>query len=481
MKDLLKQFVLTIQSVIQSSSINLEVSETIYCRDKILEFNYIDDTPTWQSQNQYITKKNYIPSAEVINLIKDSTYYKLILEETIKDDSKIDSISLDSLIDFFTNFILNNSDFHENQIDLFIEQFLSDINQEPFKCSANIELSGIIIKAAPIEFSINGFKIILREIRIQDLEEDHIIYPYLNLSPVKSSPTCVPSAILNIESYILEKWKLQLEIEKIIAILRLFKVCSARYISYKLDSEAILWQRRIGGTITSLKYLNVVPYKKIKITEQDVANLIYFYRKIVNYIPECLYESNIENKGMVHLAIAYRHYCEAILNNTTLEEKITNAVIGLEALILSENQEIAFRFCIRGAKILSLFNYSAIEVKKKLKAAYNIRSTFVHGDDIELEKEVRKLDQNYQSQDFLIEILDYLRVLIIIIIFLSKQNEFVNSKRGVNNFEKRKFLDIVDDSLIDKQQENKLNNILEEVKYLIDLLMTFNPEKNLRT
>ena len=91
----------------------------------------------------------------------------------------------------------------------------------------------------------------------------------------------------------------------------------------------------------------------------------------------------------------------------------------------------------------------------------------MHGDDIELEKEVRKLDSNYQSQDFLLKILDYLRILIISTICLSKNSEFISDKKGIINFEKRKFLELVDDSLIDKIQESKLQGILEDVKLII--------------
>ena len=100
---------------------------------------------------------------------------------------------------------------------------------------------------------------------------------------------------------------------------------------------------------------------------------------------------------MIHLAIAYRHYSEALLSLIRTEEKITNAVIGLESLLLAENQEISFRFWVRGAKILGLLNYSPLDVKKILKIAYDIRSTFVHGDDLELDKKLSKINKNQQQ------------------------------------------------------------------------------------
>ncbi|MEH1903124.1 MAG: hypothetical protein V7L04_17360 [Nostoc sp.] len=313
---------------------------------------------------------------------------------------------------------------------------------------------------------IDKLKIVFRQVEPKDLEKEYIIYPYVQ-TLIDRTYFQKTSAIANVESYLEQGNEIQLEVEKTIAILRLFRVCSVKYISYDLDSESIVWTRKVIGRFGNLNYLNFANVNTLEFTESNKENFIIFFQKLANIIPKNFYNLGIENKEMVHLGIAYRHYCEALLSNTSLEEKITKAVIGLESLILAENQEIAFRFCIRGAKILSLLNYSAIEVKKKLKVAYSIRSTFAHGDDIELEKEVKKLDNDYNSKDFLIEVLDYLRVLIITIIVLSKQNEFIKVSKGVINFEKKKLLELVDNSLIDKEQEKHLEDIFKDVNLLI--------------
>ncbi|WP_445628829.1 hypothetical protein [Nostoc sp. DSM 114167] len=453
-----------IEYSIKSSSIN--VSESIYCRDKIVNFQHNADNPNWQSQTEYITKKNYSLSQEVINKIKNTRNYQSVLEYKINDEMNIEIMLLDNFIDYLAHSFLNLPNINEAKINSIIDIFLKDVNNETFKCTANIDLSGIKLQTAPIELNIDKLKIIFRQVEPKDFEKEYIIYPYVQTS-IDRTYYQTTSAIANVESYLDQGYEIQFEVEKTIAILRLFRVCSVKYISYDLDSESIVWKRKIIGRFGNLKYLNFTNVNTLEVTENDKDNFIIFFKKLANIIPTIFYNLGTENKEMIHLGIAYRHYCEALLSNTFLEEKITKAVIGLESLILAENQEIAFRFCIRGAKILSLLNYSAIDVKKKLKVAYSIRSTFAHGDDIELEKEVKKLDSHYNSKEFLIEILDYLRVLIITIIVLSKQNEFIKVNKGVINFEKKKLLEIVDNSLIDKEQEKHLEDILKDVKLLI--------------
>ena len=189
-----------------------------------------------------------------------------------------------------------------------------------------------------------------------------------------------------------------------------------------------------------------------------------FYKSTHNIIPKGLYNQSTEEKSTIHLTIAYRHYSAALLSRIlgqTIEEKIMNTVIGLESLLLAENQEVSFRFWVRGAKILSLLGYSPMRVQTLLKLAYDIRSSFVRGDDLELEKKLKKLNENqHNPNSFLLEILDYLRALIVAMIFLSTNQDFVTNKKRIRYFEKKKFLDIVDNALIDTGQESDLRKIL---------------------
>jgi Apea-like HEPN len=347
----------------------------------------------------------------------------------------------------------------DEEIHEIVIKFLRDVYQEPFKSSAEVELVGVVIEPESIKWDLYDLTITLRQTKIEDLQKKQLIYPYID--SLTRRRVNLPSAMMNIESYsVTEPCILQDEIEKIVVMFSLFKVSSAAYISYTMDSEAILWSRKMGGKISRNNHINIL--ETFKVARENGPDFFDFQRSIYNILPKSLYMRSHE-KDMIHLVIAYRHYSEALLNTVRIEEKITNAVIGLESLLLAENQEISFRFCIRGAKILSLLNFESLRVKNLLKIAYDIRSTLVHGDDIELDKKVRRLSENPQETNlFLIDLLNYLRTLIVAMIFLSKNNDFIKISKGTGtkNFDKKKFLDIVDNSLISMESEEQLRKLL---------------------
>lgn len=177
--------------------------------------------------------------------------------------------------------------------------------------------------------------------------------------------------------------KLQKYVRQAVTILRLFKVGSVRYISRMIYSdEAILFPRSNSGLTSST--LNNWITKRSLFHEHEKSDIQAFWTSMMKIMPRNFYDSS--ETESTHLLTAYKHYCDALLYCRNLEERIAKAVIGLEALILYENIEIAFRFKVRGAKILSFLGKSALEVREILKWAYDIRSLFVHGDDSQLEK-----------------------------------------------------------------------------------------------
>ena len=82
-------------------------------------------------------------------------------------------------------------------------------------------------------------------------------------------------------------------------------------------------------------------------------------------IPQKLYRFGQGESS--HLTVAFDRYCDALLRQGILEERIANAVMGLEALLLDQNQELSYRLSLRLAKSLSFLNEEAKEVKKVIK------------------------------------------------------------------------------------------------------------------
>lgn len=104
---------------------------------------------------------------------------------------------------------------------------------------------------------------------------------------------------------------------------------------------------------------------------------------------------------------------------TDLMDKLIDLVIAWEAILLTHRggaifQELSYRFCLNGASVISSINGNdSIELYKKMKCAYSVRSTIVHGGgQEELEKDLKSggfdnlndlcifLDASYRSLIF---------------------------------------------------------------------------------
>jgi len=199
--------------------------------------------------------------------------------------------------------------------------------------------------------------------------------------------------------------------------------------------------------------VSLAAFEKSQIRKEDIQRLKIFWQRMMRFLPSSFYEYG-ETK-LDHIAIAYKRYCDGLLQNGVLERRIANAVMGLESLFLKggEMQELIYRLSIRIAKIFVLLGYDSYKVKDIVRDAYKVRSLFVHGAHLSY-KQKRKLNREYGDiRSFLLSLLDYLRISIIVMIFMKK--------------EKEEFLDLIDDSLVDHDKDTQLANLLTSVKSLI--------------
>ena len=306
-------------------------------------------------------------------------------------------------------------------------------------------LDGIVILPERIEFKVGDTNIILRQTKIEDLEKEFPVYGFTTQPYLKT-----PSAILNIEFLGRQANEIQLKVEQIIAILRLFKVGSVKYISYHMHSESIT-DDMASGTLTAGESVRAL--EKSQITEEDAQKLKNFWQAMMKTLPPSFYKAG--ETRLDHITIAYKRYCDALLQNGVVERRIANAVMGLESLFLKggENQELIYRLSIRIAKIFSLFGYDPHKVKETVSDAYKVRSLFVHGGHLSC-KEEKKLNNKYgDMRSYLLSLLDYLRISIITMVFVKK--------------EKDECLDLIDDSLVDKDNDSQLNNLLNSARNVI--------------
>jgi hypothetical protein len=252
--------------------------------------------------------------------------------------------------------------------------------EEPVKYGAEVELNGIILRPETVE---PVFGITLRQPRIEDLE--------------KETPACLPnlrdsffpnpSAYLRIEFLGRGIRELQIKVYQAITILRLFRVGSVRYASYRTYSDSVTDMMAGGLTSAGSKELAL---EKYLITADDVPKLRKFWLAIGNYLPSTLFE--FDQTKADHLGIAYTRYSDALLQNGLMERRIANAIMGMESLYLkgSETQELVYRLGLRVGKLLRILGFDHHDVKKNIADAYRIRNLFAHGSQLSY-KQKRKL------------------------------------------------------------------------------------------
>ena len=207
-------------------------------------------------------------------------------------------------------------------------------------------------------------------------------------------------------------------------------------------ARATVFSNRIEGALE--RYL---------VTEEDVPKLKKFWQVISNVMPPTFFESDMTK--IDYLTVAYNRYTDALFQNGVLERRIANAVMGLEALFIKsgEVQELVYRLTLRMSKLLSFLGYEPYEVKKIVNDAYKVRNLFAHGGHLSY-KEKRKLESKYKDvKNLLQQLLEYLRISIIVMI--------------LSNREKDELIDLIDDSFIDKRQEEMLNDIVSKAKMIL--------------
>jgi len=445
----LKQLTLTVKKMIEESISKgtLKPREEEYFRWKVEKFQYTDKGVTESSAHgQYFTKQSWFRTTEKIEeSIKQHSGYASALEHLTDVFGKSDKLSLD--LEYFIGKLIHqylyNLKIEEKDIDSLITAFLKDLREEPVKYGAKVELQGVALQLEKIEPS---FGMILRQTKIEDIEREFPVYRFFMMPQHLPNP----SAILTIEFLGRGSNEIQKRVEQAIAILRLFKVGSVEWTTYRTTSESVTDIEASGAT--SYRRMGA-PLETYLITQEETQKLKKFWRTMSDSIPGSFFWADAT--GTNYLTIAYKRYSDALLENGLLERRIANAVMGLEALFLKagETQELPYRLRVRSGKLFSLLGYNPHEITKIINDAYKVRNLFAHGGQLSC-KAKKKLGSKYKDvRNLLSSVLDYLRTSIIAMI--------------LSNREKDEFIDLVDDSLIDRKQEEQLNGIISQAKEVI--------------
>jgi hypothetical protein len=321
-----------------------------------------------------------------------------------------------------------------------IDLFIKELNDEPTRVKAFVRLQGVTVEDHPIKLLSSCT---LRRITPADVEEEIPIHiPFFNVSnPIHNHVT----AILEIEKDILYPVDIQKEVEKATLTLRLFRVGGATSVSYSLSGKTIT--KFIGGTLSSIQ-TPMIPRETLKVYTKDADKIKQFWKEF-NALNHGSLIGMSQSTELENIQFAYQRYCDSLFSAGVFEQQVASAIIGLESLYLNDSEELSRFLRLRISKFLGLAGLNPQRIQSVLKDAYDVRSYFVHGNKIDYKKR-RKLQNKYKTEnDFLREVLEYLRLSIIILLSMHRQKD--------------ELIDLIDDSFIDRKKEGELEAQLKDI------------------
>jgi len=416
------------------SNNEMKIVKYPYLQAKILDYHYEKGSGGYATSFEETVKKRWDERKRydfVDRIKKIETYVKTV--KIVVENYNIAEKQADFWLDRFVNRIVTeslNKINQENLIEL-ISIFISDLEHTPKQWNPIIWLDGIYMDTDVLEINKN--------IRIKKPEAADLEYeiPY-DVKPIMSQDlySRMPSAIMLIQHRAKDQPEMQYRLQSIIATLSLYKVGSIIATKTEWNPSSIL---EFTGIHRSLKYGG---HFKYDLGEDDENILKKFFKTMEPLINSQIIKKI--NKEETYITIAFDRYNDALIKDTTLESRITSAMMCLEALYLGDDfQELARRLSQRVSRAMSYFGYSPLKVYKIVKKSYRLRSIYVHGSRID--KEERKKFVKLEN-----EVMNYARLSINLFLQLD----------GI--IKKDVFLSKLDSSLLDETAKNTLNDMLKQ-------------------
>jgi len=442
----LNQYIQKLQKYVQNSK-KVNKPQKITLRGKKLrKFRYLKMHSTGAGASEYTIEKDNWTYATwpIYHRVEPSKLYREILKKIQKEFPKFKP----ELLQAFTEKIIRlslNSDikgFHSKRN--LIQAFFKEIEDKPLKYRFDLDITGLALQPKQIKISPNIF---LEKTTKRDVEEAFPIDDFIQYK--KYWHTAL--AKLHVEFLEKKDYIQEHKIERLLSILRLFKIADIAYNSIKETSEStnMLYAYNEKNTYRDHSFIFGAMLQR-----KDIQKLRKFWRVIEKFIPKSFAVMYTQHD---YKAIAFERYKEA-MNNPGIEEmRIAYVISGLEALFSTNDTELNYRLRMRVSRILSLLDMDSSKIYKDIGVAYGARSAFDHGGRLD-SKEIFKIRRMYKNKDeriLTMIILDYLRISIIAVI-MSQQS-------------KERLIDLIDKSWISKKELLELKKILKPTKNLLDL------------
>ena len=233
----------------------------------------------------------------------------------------------------------------------------------------------------------------------------------------------------------------QRRIDSLCLSLSLYKETGAYWISCSFNPNSYL---QFGAQLTGGSTVARQPRAVIK--EDDYDSLNRFVRNYESRIPKAV----IESRPVDPLEVSMKRYIDSIRGNLPVEERLTYAVMGLEAILLENETEQRFRLSLRAAQVLRYLNEDPSMVYSIVREAYGYRSSHVHG-------AILSDDARMKAQQALNMIWSYLRKVLL----------YTLADGIISQAKKKEFLKEVDRALIDDSARRNLEGKILVAKGLM--------------
>jgi len=350
------------------------------------DFSYRDDGVEAKGglTGRHIAKKDWtyagtIVTADVRSSVEFASAAKALAR--LDESSTIGETRVSNLVYTLAPKIIGGDLRTEEEILSEVDSFLDATLSTPAQCAAKVELTGMFLKNPQVQLP----RVLLRQTRRDDLEKEVSIFSRGTEAVGFPYP-----GIIGEVSFFGSPNEIHEVVPKLVTMLRLFAVASVNY--------SVYWYS-LGSKSTLIHYpgTHSVPPLTALIHAEDEPRLKKFWSLLDPALPHYLSE-RVPSGTVDYLLVAYERYCAAILRRDSFEERVANAVMGLEALFLEEKQEVAYRCRLRAARALSYLLENPQEVFERLGYAYDARNSFAHGDRLSVKRQ-RKLTAKFPDRE----------------------------------------------------------------------------------
>lgn len=400
---------------------------------KVLSVNHNQGNLGWSAQHIFraVPSLDMSRQFEFVNQkIKPTSAYAECKKTLSAHSSDSNPEQLEFFLHQFSIRLVQNivQDPSGDSADRLCEIFVADIDHVPIWFSVACGLSGIWIEGDDFRFSRYG----LRKTSMEDISA-------MLESPIPGGPRLTmlapPATILEFNIKAPEAYVAQKESGFVTSVLLLSGHGSVRTVFTAMKAETLLRPvGRLGGPSWdgSSRY-------KYAISERNGAAL----EGLVNILRPSL-ESDKPSESLRAILRALQRYQTSVTAPNDLPSTIALSISTLEALFLrgQERSELGNRLSNRVAIFLRECGENPLKLRKLIVRAYDIRSTFIHGDEMESETPL-------EMERICVEISNVARQAVLLMLQIHEE------------ISKEDLISRLDNSLLEHKSADKLRELLD--------------------